>query len=105
MQDDSSFSFNTQFNYLKRHQVFTVTRTGTASSGTIAHGLPYLPAVRCYFLVNGKMYQTKGNSTVGNDEGVLVLPRYTSSSIAYNISSSSSKTVTLYFIVYIDDIS
>lgn len=103
--DSDSLAFYTKFNYLKRYVTGSATHTGTFATNTVTHSLGYVPAVKVYFEVGGKLFHAHGNVSSRTDsEGVTLFPRHTSTSLVYTMNAGVSKTVIVYWIIYLDDL-
>lgn len=117
MVGDKDLQFYTGFNYLKRFMYGSQTVTVPGSFGyvpgnVITHSLGYLPAVRMFFSVNGKIFPFTGNGSVGGTildtykNGVFGNYKIDTSTVTYalNNTSAGSIDVTVYYIIYLDEV-
>lgn len=115
MANNDNTGFSSAFNYLKRYDtgIRTETVAGSFSEvfGTIPHDLGYVPAARAY-------YQVDGGKLFAMTSSVMIVPAVTiggsvvgsfaarDTYIEYYLRNegASSKNVTIYYIIYSDEV-
>lgn len=105
--------FYTGNNYLKRSVVYKKTVSLAAngySFGDIPHNLGYIPAARVYYMVDGKLMEAYGNTSLAANipafNGIYATHKIKNNVVSYAITGSgnAARTVTIIAIIYLDDV-
>ncbi|MCA9334127.1 hypothetical protein KC963_03700 [Candidatus Saccharibacteria bacterium] len=115
MPSTQNTGFSSAYNYLKRYASGSVEETVAGSfaevTGSIPHDLGYVPAARAY-------YQVAGGSLFPMTSSVTIVPTLTigdsvvgsfavtDTELQYYLRNEggSSKDVTIYYIIYLDEV-
>lgn len=107
--------FSSAYNYLKRYVSGSVSETVAGSFtevfGAVPHDLGYVPAARAYYQVDGgKIFPMTSSVTIVPTltigDSVVGSFAMTDTDLEYYLrnESGSSRQVTIYYIIYLDEV-